>query len=947
MRVNIYSPPPPPPPHIERPSAPPPPQPSSSYGSEHTPTETQPPQQQIMNHENTLLNEQQQQQQQQQQEQYEPLSTQSPMYMIPPSQQQQQSIPSPPPQQQLYPQPFPPFVQLYPYTNSYDINDKDISSPSSTNPIHHHHNHNHQHPPQHRSTFPSFTFPPPPPLSQQQQHSYPNATYFYPINENQPDLVMMPVRISPPNNYQTHLAPKRQRRRYNTMKRKIKLTDGNLVLDCPIPDQYLNRVNIKTGKEFTHMRYTAITNDPSDFGTYKLRQSLMGRSTELFICITMYNEDEILLSNTLYNVMKNINNLCKRNRSKTWGTNSWEKIVVCIIADGREKVHPRVLDMLSTLGIYQDGVAKNIVNYKPVQAHLYEYTTQMAMDPNLKLKGPENNIVPTQVMLCIKEKNQRKINSHRWFFQAFCPILKPNVCMLFDVGTRPGPQSIYHLWKNFDIHANVGGACGEIRVMKGIGGYQLLNPLVAAQNFEYKISNILDKPLESVFGYISVLPGAFSAYRYNALQNDINGHGPLEKYFLGEQMHDDDADIFDANMYLAEDRILCFELVAKKRANWTLHYVSSAYGETDVPNSIPEFISQRRRWINGSFFAGLYALYHWGNIFRTEHSTGRKFLLLIELIYLSIQWVFSWFALGNYFLSFYILTRSLVNMDNPPFSENIASAFFITLVYIYGVLLMVTAILSLGNRPQGSSYAYTIIFVLFALIMIYAMFASIWIAYQAIRTGLESSSNISSLVFEGGPFRDIIISVAATYAIYLISSIIFFDPWHMITSFVQYLLMSPSYINILNCFAFCNTHDVSWGTKDLDTVAFDLGVVETKNGHSADVAVPEHKDVGLLYEEALQSLDKKNNKEKSHRDPRTKQEDYYRSVRTRLVTIWVISNLALVGGICTAETFGRLGAFNPTTTNSYMAFLLWAVAGLSAFRFLGCVSYRIISIFTG
>ena len=110
----------------------------------------------------------------------------------------------------------------------------------------------------------------------------------------------------------------------------------------------------------------------------------------------------------------------------------------------------------------------------------------------------------------------------------------------------------------------VAGACGEIYAELGTGCSKLLNPLVACQNFEYKMSNILDKPLESVFGYISVLPGAFSAYRYAALQNHPgSGNGPLASYFLGESMHGG-ADIRSANMYLAEDRILCFELVSKK-----------------------------------------------------------------------------------------------------------------------------------------------------------------------------------------------------------------------------------------------------------------------------------------------------------------------------------------------------------------------------------------------
>ncbi|KAM9916380.1 hypothetical protein OXX80_013629, partial [Metschnikowia pulcherrima] len=102
---------------------------------------------------------------------------------------------------------------------------------------------------------------------------------------------------------------------------------------------------------------------------------------------------------------------------------------------------------------------------------------------------------------------------------------------------------------------NVAGACGEMRVALGHNKALLSNPLVAAQNFEYKISNVLDKPMESVFGFISVLPGAFSAYRWDALLN-VDGRGPLEKYFKGEFLHqtariededDDEAELKERN----------------------------------------------------------------------------------------------------------------------------------------------------------------------------------------------------------------------------------------------------------------------------------------------------------------------------------------------------------------------------------------------------------------
>jgi chitin synthase len=36
--------------------------------------------------------------------------------------------------------------------------------------------------------------------------------------------------------------------------------------------------------------------------------------------------------------------------------------------------------------------------------------------------------------------------------------------------------------------------------------------------FEYDFMHIIDKPAEAIFGYIHVLPGAFSGFRYEALK---------------------------------------------------------------------------------------------------------------------------------------------------------------------------------------------------------------------------------------------------------------------------------------------------------------------------------------------------------------------------------------------------------------------------------------------
>nr|AZQ26798.1 putative chitin synthase 1 [Ganoderma lucidum]QDK64616.1 chitin synthase [Ganoderma lucidum] len=714
--------------------------------------------------------------------------------------------------------------------------------------------------------------------------------------------------------------PQRVPRRYKTIK-KVELFHGNFVLDSAVPTKLLDMCPQRTEREYTHMRYSAATCDPNDFKDegFTLRQVHYDppRKTELFIVMTMYNEDEELFCRTMHGVMKNVAHLCKRDRSKTWGKEGWKKVVVCIVSDGRQKINSRTLSVIAAMGAYQDGVAKNVVNGKPVTAHIYEYTTQISVTPSMKLEGAERGIVPVQILFCLKEKNQKKINSHRWFFNAFGPILQPNVCVLLDVGTMPGPTSIYHLWKAFDINSNVGGACGEIVALKGKYGQNLINPLVAAQNFEYKMSNILDKPLESVFGYITVLPGAFSAYRYYALQNDMTGEGPLQKYFLGEKMHGAGADIFTANMYLAEDRILCWELVSKRNQSWILHYVKSAYAVTDVPDQVPELISQRRRWLNGSFFAAIHSTVKFHYIYRSSHSFIRKFWIHVELLYQTFNLFFSWFALGNYYISFTILSEAL---EDPSFNLKGIHVANIILEYFYLGLLIMCYILALGNRPQGAKWFYTLAFIGFGIITIYMTVSAFFLAFKGIDNIIKTDGPLTpNSLFTNSIFRNIVISLLATLGLYIIASLLFFEPWHMITSFIQYLLMAPSYISVLNVYAGDNK------------VSTDLGEVKTgANKNEVEVVVPTAEtDINAAYEDAIHLLSTKPPKQESKPDPQTEQEDYYKGFRTNTAT----GKAADVGA--------------HATVNGYMAFILFSVAGLALVRFIGSSAYMLIRLFAG
>lgn len=63
-----------------------------------------------------------------------------------------------------------------------------------------------------------------------------------------------------------------------------------------------------------------------------------------------------------------------------------------------------------------------------LQLTVPQYTTQLSVDATPALVLPHgddpNNLVPVQIIFVVKAKNQKKINSHRWLFNAIGRMLE-------------------------------------------------------------------------------------------------------------------------------------------------------------------------------------------------------------------------------------------------------------------------------------------------------------------------------------------------------------------------------------------------------------------------------------------------------------------------------------------------------------------------------------------
>ncbi|PRW61415.1 chitin synthase 1 [Chlorella sorokiniana] len=576
----------------------------------------------------------------------------------------------------------------------------------------------------------------------------------------------------------------------------FKLLRADTQVYYPVPNEVYrdewDDVQVTDPMEFTHCRYTpVVTEDARDFGVdgYTLRLQRMDRKIKLFICVTLYNEDYDELRKTLVGICDNLEVMYDQFVAKDGRRGmDWTEVAVCIVQDGIGNANESVLAASTVHGFFSPVVLQTSVLGAPTTLHLFEYTARFKKYAGL------DNYPPLQIMFATKGKNKGKLDSHCWYFDAFCYLLQPEFCVLFDAGTKPLPSALKSVATHFQRYPSVGALTGELTVQRPYRTF-----LTAVQFCEWKVSHLLQKPIESVCGFLTVLPGAFCAFRWAAVEGE-----PLRRYFYGLYSQAE-LNAFEANMFLAEDRILCIEVVAKKGCNYRLEYIKEAVAEADAVTKLTGLMKQRRRWLNGTFFAMLYALGNMGRIWtESAHSVGRKVTLTLEFMYLTINLIFgTWFGIGIFYVLLYMLLK--VAFDSEGWLVQIGNV--VQLLYLF--LIIVQLIINLKNKPEAVEKIHSFCAIYFCLYML--VFTGVSISF------LITNTDYSFMGISTQKLALVVAILMSALGGILLTALLHGEILAVLGAGFQYWIMQPVFFNMLQMYAFCNADDISWGTKNLDT----------------------------------------------------------------------------------------------------------------------------------
>ncbi|KAL4818506.1 chitin synthase-domain-containing protein [Aspergillus spinulosporus] len=727
------------------------------------------------------------------------------------------------------------------------------------------------------------------------------------------------------------------------------LVHGNVVLTGPVHPQIRSQVNgdyDDDDDEFTTVRYSALTCEPSMFQKerFKLRQNLYikPRRTELLITVPICDESGTDLGRTLTGIFANIQYISSQTRVKTWKRHGWKRCVVCVLADGRGRVLEEAKAVLTLIGLWQPAMAVRDVQGKYAYAHLFEYTTRVRLRGSALQPSPECLQIPVQMILCLNETHQGPRDCGKWLSEAIIPELDPRICVFVPVGAMPPFDAIYRLWERLHLHPRCGGAVGQTEMGASMLTWAL-NPLAAAYGVHLKLASVLENPLQSFLGFAPAFPTQLSVFRcqLNERESQHQTPGSLEAASVR-----DEPEPIAWGSRMSDRWLWAFNILSRRWNRDRLDYVRKARAQVQAPSSIDACIVERQHYMQDR---AVFVMNSWTTMQNIEGGF-RKLRFAALLIYSCLDLVVSWFAIGNTFLIFFFINHyftsdSIIGRHGPATETG--------LLTLYTFLLMISVLCALTYQPQSRRLRIirTLITVGWMLLAAYILIAIIVVGFKTTWPGFHIFSNTTTDFREwfGNPRCFLaILPLLAIYAIWLLISLLFLDPWVILAARIQYVLCIIAHVNFINITTFMYTNLPASGEQNAaDGEIPMLTSYIVRPGNKVHLDSPSDDDLNKAYDASLAQLLDPPGPESARLSSRDC-EGTQRVYPDKVVLAWALSNIFLCAVILNTVSSVKAGLAGNDLENIkrgpstiYLLVIFWLIGSFEGVKFTGAILFII------
>lgn len=335
------------------------------------------------------------------------------------------------------------------------------------------------------------------------------------------------------------------------------------------------------------------------------------------VCVTLYNEAREPLQRTISSIVAALEHFHIHGAGRAGCS------VLCIVADGNDKLDGGVVDLFRECGWIPRAAAlhpEEITFFRSM--HDYRTLRERLAGDSAPSRLHSRPDAALEVIACVKARNRGKLDSHSLFFGTLCSELQPEYCYQIDTGTVLGVESITRMVQRMERDPRVAAVASRVlpAVPTAADGF-----LTAWQFLDLALQKAVLWPFEVATGHLSVIPGQACALRWESVRGapatdrSEAADTPLYAYLMGQNRDS----VLENIMYLAEDRVLGTQLALARGRTWRICYAADVTAVTDTCATLPELFRQRRRWLNSTLACRLWLLSRYRSVLRRSDRDRR------------------------------------------------------------------------------------------------------------------------------------------------------------------------------------------------------------------------------------------------------------------------------------------------------------------------------------